>query len=249
MHRESIAWLVLSCLLALLAGNARAEFSSLPPGEFLAAVRQPFRQDAWGEITGRLTHIQNSARQRGTVRIRLAFSPAALHAQVVVNETNVYGYEQHHGVGEIPESIFDLPETEEPPGLADYGIQPEDVTFAFVYWNFLRELPEERFRQRRCRVFELRHPEEEKGTVRVWFDSARGFPLQAQWFRPDEATPWRTLELKGARRHADDLWFVKEMRLEGADWKTQVIFDHAEINPVERTAPEPAALPEAQERN
>jgi hypothetical protein len=232
----------------LTAGSLRAEFADLSAEEFLAEVRRPFRQDAWGEITGRLNHIKGDARQRGTVRIRLAFSADSLHAQVVINETNVYTYEQSHGEGDAPVTSLDLPETEEPPGLADFGVHPEDVTFAFIYWHFLRELPGETFRQRRCRVFELRHPEEGKGTVRVWFDATRGFPLQAQWFEPDGKEPWRTLELKGAKKHDDDLWFVKEMRLEGEDWKTQVIFDHAEINPVERTAPVPAAFPEAKNR-
>jgi len=248
MRCESLPLLALAGLLALLAGAARAELGQLSAEAFLAEVRRPFRQDAWGEVTGRINHVKGGNRERGTVRIRLAFSPASMHAQVVINERNVYTYEQSHGEGDIPVSSLDLPETEEPPGLADFGMQPEDITFAFIYWHFLREMPGESFRQRRCRVFELRHPEEGRGTVRVWFDATRGFPLQAQWFRLEEQEPWRTLELKGARKHDADLWFVKEMRIEGTDWKTQVIFDHAEINPVERTAPAAPALPEAKHR-
>lgn len=249
MRRESSLWPVLACLLLLAPGALRADFAALSAEEFLAEVRRPFRQDAWGEVTGRLNHIKGDSRQRGTVRIRLAFSPVSMHAQVVINEKNVYTYEQSHAAGDIPVSTLDLPEQEEAPGLADFGVQPEDVTFAFIYWHFLREMPAESFRQRRCRVFELRHPGDGKGTVRVWFDAERGFPLQAQWFRPDGKEAWRTLELKGAKKHDDNLWFVKEMRLEGKDWKTQVLFDHAEINPVERTAPAaPAAFPEAKHR-
>jgi len=250
MRRGSTLWLAGFLLFSLTVEGVRAEgeLTGLSPEQFLAEVRQPFRQDAWGEITGRLTYVKGEVYQKGTVRIRLTFSETSLHAQVVINEKNVYGYEQKHGEGEIPETVFDLPEKEEPPGLADYGVQPEDITFAFIYWRFVRELPTETFRQRDCRVFELRHPGEGKGTVRVWFDASRGFPLQAQWFQPDATEPWRTLELKGAKKHANDLWFVKEMRLEGAEWKTQVIFDHVEINPVEKDAPEPTALPEAKER-
>lgn len=249
MRCGSTLWLVGMALFSLAGGWSRADdFAELSPEEFLAQVREPFRQDAWGEITGRLTYVKGDAHQKGTVRIRLTFSPDSLHAQVVVNEKNVYGYEQTHGDGEVPKTVLDLPEKEEPPGLADYGIQPEDITFSFIYWKFVRELPKDSFRQRECRVFELRHPGEGKGTVRVWFDATRGFPLQAQWFQPDATEPWRTLELKGAKKHANDLWFVKEMRLEGPDWKTQVIFDHAEINPVEKGAPEPTGLPEAKER-
>ena len=240
-------WWLGSLSLLLLLGSARADLAKMKPEEFLAEVRRPFRQDAWGEITGRLVHVSGDKLQKGTVRIRLTFSPSSVFAQVVVNERNVYGYEQKHGRGEVPETSLDLPEKEEPPGLADFGVQPEDVTFAFIYWQLVRELPGESFHQRPCRVFELRHPEDGKGVVQVWFDAARGFPLQVKWFRAKEKTPWRTLEMKGAKKHAEDLWFVKEMRLEGADWKTQVRFDHAEINPVEKGAPVPG-LPEAKER-
>ena len=58
--------------------------------------------------------------------------------------------------------------------------------------------------------------------------------MRGQVFDEARQSPWRTLQLKGAKKHANGLWFVKEMRLEGADkkWKTQVKFDHAEINSV-----------------
>jgi|APSaa5957512622_1039677.scaffolds.fasta_scaffold53820_2 hypothetical protein len=245
------SWAGALCLLLLLASSAfsaPADLAEMKPEQFLAELRRPFRQDAWGDITGRLIHVAGGKRQKGTVRIRLTFSPSSMHAQVTVNEKNTYGYEQRHGKGDVPETTLDLPEKEEPPGLADFGVQPEDVTFAFIYWKLVRELPKTSFRRRECRVFELRHPEDGKGTVQVWFDASRGFPLQAKWFRAKEDKPWRTLELKGAKKHAADLWFVKEMRLEGADWKTQVKFDHAEINPMEKAAPGPA-LPEAKERS
>ena len=70
------------------------------------------------------------------------------------------------------------------------------------------------------------------GTVQVSFSAAHGFPLEAWWYRQGEDRPWRQLELKGAKKHDDGLWFVKEMRLEGPNWKTRVVFDHAEINQV-----------------
>jgi hypothetical protein len=236
-------------LLALLSvtGLVRADFSTMKAEQFLAEVRRPFRQDAWGEITGRLTHVAGDVRQKGTVRIRLTFAPDSMHAQVVVNEINVYAYEQTYGHDGKPKTVLDMPEKEEPPGLADYGVQPEDVTFSFIYWQFVRELDRESLHRRDCRVFVLKHPGEDKGVVHVWFDSERGFPLQAQWFRAGEEEPWRMLELKGAKKFAEDLWFVKEMRLEGDGWKTQVRFDHAEINPVDKAAPAPG-LPEATER-
>ncbi|MBN2451734.1 MAG: hypothetical protein JXR77_15195 [Lentisphaeria bacterium] len=214
------------------------ELASLPPEAFLAEVRRPFRQDAWGEATGSIQSISDKDGElRAAVRIRLTFSPESLHAQLVLNDTNVYAFEQTHGGAAAPATTLDLPETETPPRLFSLGIEPEDLTFAFIYWEFRREHPGEQVLRRECRVMELAHPDG-KGTVKVWFSAAHGFPMKAEWYRAGAETPWRSMALKGAKKHAKDLWFVKEMRLEGAGWKTKVRFDHAEINPVEdRAAP------------
>jgi hypothetical protein len=208
---------------------------------FLQEIRRPFRQEAWGEATGTVHFVsEKEGERRGTLRLRLTFATESLQAQLVLNDTNVYGFEQKHGGLNPTQTHVDLPEKEVPPGLFAFGIEPEDLTFAFIYWDFRKELPAEGFLGRQCRVFELAHPQG-KGSVRVWFSASHGYPLKAEWYRPDAASPWRTLELKGAKKHGKDLWFVKEMRLDGEGWKTRVRFDHAEINPVEdRAAPVPA---------
>ncbi|MCK5804662.1 MAG: hypothetical protein KAI66_17625, partial [Lentisphaeria bacterium] len=228
----------LSAGVVARAADDEPTLEGLSAAEFLTQVRRPFRQDAWGEITGQVTHSSSKGRHKGKLRIRLTFSAESLHAQIVLNEKNVYGYEQVHGtLGAKAKITLDLPEEEIKPGLFEFGLEPEDISFAFVYWDLLREFPRESYRHRDCRVMELRHPEGKKGTVRVWFEASRGFPLKAQWYRPDEQKHWRLLELKGAKRHAKKLWFVKEMRIEGDGWKTKVRFDHVEINPVEDAVP------------
>lgn len=217
-------------------GTAPTALQGLSAEAFLQEVRRPFRQEAWGEATGTIQFVsEQRGERRGTVRLRMTFTPDSLHAQLVLNDTNVYGFEQKHG-GQTPATTrVDLPNPETPPGLFDFGIEPEDLTFAFIYWDFRRELPSEDVLRRSCRVMELAHPQG-KGSVRVWFSASHGYPLKAQWFRSAAESPWRTLELKGAKKHGKDLWFVKEMRLDGDGWKTRVRFDHAEINPVEERA-------------
>jgi hypothetical protein len=216
--------------------EAGTALKGLTAEAFLQEVRRPFQQEAWGEATGTIQLASDKqGERRGTVRLRMTFAPDSLHAQLVLNDTNVYGFEQKHG-GQTPATTrVDLPDQETPPGLFEFGIEPEDLTFAFIYWDFRRELPAEDFLRRSCRVLELAHPQG-KGCVRVWFSASHGYPLKAEWYRPDSQTPWRKLELKGAKKHGKDLWFVKELRLDGDGWKTRVRFDHAEINPVEERA-------------
>lgn len=221
-------------------GDADTRLKGLSAEAFLAEVRRPFTQEAWGEADGTIQHVSDkSGERRGVIRLRLTFAPGSLHAQLVLNDTNVYGFEQKHD-GQAPtQTKVDLPEKETPPGLFAFGIEPEDLTFAFIYWDLRKELPGEEFLRRPCRVFELAHPQA-KGTVRVWFSATHGYPLKAEWYRPGSKAAWRTLELKGAKKHDKDLWFVKELRLDGQGWKTRVRFDHAEINPVEERAAPPA---------
>lgn len=225
-----------TCLLVLLCGLLRLSLSAqqapLGAEEFLAEIRRPLNQDVWGEITGRITHAaEGKELLSGELRVRITFSKTSLHAQVVLNENNVYGFEQKHLPGEQVSTSLSRPEKEVPPGLFAFGLEPEDLTFSFLYWNFLEELPRQKSRMRECRVMKLAHPDG-KGTVQVWFDAEYGFPLEAWWYKTGETSCWRKLEMKGAKKHANGLWFVKEMRLDGTAWKTRVIFDFASLNEI-----------------
>ncbi len=227
---------LLRSILLLLAGlwlfPLNGQQPSLSPEQFLAEIRRPLRQDVWGEITGRITHAADGKAQlSGDLRVRITFSSGSLHAQLVLNEKNVYGFEQKHAPGEPVSTSLSKPETEISPGLFEFGLEPEDLTFSFLYWNFLEELPAQKSRMRNCRVMKLAHPDG-KGIVQVWFDAELGFPLEAWWFKNGETKLWRKLEMKGAKKHANGLWFVREMRLDGTGWKTRVIFDFASLNEI-----------------
>lgn len=226
----------LCSMILLLNGLRLFSLNAVEPAlsaeQFLAEIRRPLTQDVWGEITGRITHVaEGKAQLSGDLRIRITFRNSSLHAQLVLNEKNVYGFEQKHAPGEAVSSSLSKPETEIAPGLFAFGLEPEDLTFSFLYWNFLEELPRQKSRMRECRVMKLQHPDG-TGIVQVWFDAEFGFPLEAWWFKNGETTPWRKLEMKGAKKHANGLWFVREMRLEGTNWKTRVIFDFASLNEI-----------------
>ncbi len=209
-----------------------AEMETLAAKEFLAAVRKPLRIDAWGEFTGKVTYKgKDKPNAKGDLRVRMTFTPTSMHVQIVLNDKNVYVMEQSHKDGEAVNAKIEPPETEVKPGLFDFGIDPEDLTFSFIYWDFIEELPRQSSRLRECRVMRLKDPTG-KGTVNVWFSAKHAFPMEAWWFKEGQDKPWRKLEFKGAKRFVNGLWFVKEMRLEGDDWKTQVRFDHVELNPV-----------------
>ncbi len=208
--------------------EASVDVSSLSAAEFLKEIRQPLRRNVWGEFTGSINY-KGTRRMKGKLRVRITFTPSEMFTQIVLNDKNVYSLEQKHGEGTGTTAKIEMPEAESLPGLFDFGVRPEDMTFSFIYWDFKEELPREKRRMSECRVMILSAPDG-SGTVKVWFHAKYGFPMEADWFKNGESKPWRHLELKGAKRHENGLWFVREMRLEGKDWKSQVTFDHVELN-------------------
>ncbi|MFA6816155.1 MAG: hypothetical protein WCS73_07670 [Lentisphaeria bacterium] len=219
--------------ISVLSGIHAQITQNTPPKEFLKQIRQPLSKNVWTEITGKIVHKkQGESSLSGDLRLRITFAPTSLHAQIVLNRVNVYGFEQTHNDATSdpkPSSKLDMPEKEQSPGLFQFGLTPGDLTFSFLYWDFLEELPEQSSRFQACRILKLADPNSD-GYAIVWFNKEYGFPMEASWYKKDAKSPWRTLLMKGAKRFKSGMWFVKEMRLEGKDWKTKVQFDFAELN-------------------
>lgn len=196
--------------------------------EFLEALRQPLAQDAWGEATGRIIYSQKGkSKQEGNLRLKVTFSQEAMFAQLVINDKNFYGLELLRDAEGKTTQRLDLPDEEVKPGLFDFGVRPSDLSFAFIFWDFVEELPRSTSRWQSCRVLKLASPDGSE-TVDVWFEEDHGFPMEAKWYKKGETTSWRSLVMKGAKRFENGLWFVKEMQLSGDGWKTAVKFDFAE---------------------
>ena len=98
------------------ADLAEIPFSELPATEFLRILRQPLVQDAWGEFTGRIIHQRKGQKKlEATLRVRITFTPESLYAQLVLNDRNVYGLEQHRAAADKTTQHLDLPEEEVKP--------------------------------------------------------------------------------------------------------------------------------------
>ena len=220
---------------ALLCAQSQVELATLPPEQFLAVIRDPLRSDAWSVITGQITYSKGEdPLVRGNVRLSIRLSEKKMITQITLNEKNTYILEQVYDRQNAKTNLdLELPPTEAKPSLFDFGLRPDDLSFAFFYWDFIRETTTPADASNGIRVMELRNPQVAGATVQVHFNSKHGFPVEARWKSPN-GTLERLLELKGAKRHKNGVWFVREMRLEdGAKrWKTQVRFDYVEKNQI-----------------
>jgi hypothetical protein len=174
--------------LALLPLFLIAAEKELPPQEFLRELRAPLTQEAWGEFTGRLVHVRKGKpKLEGNLWVRLNFTPQAMLAELKLNERNTYILEQQFNRADRRITV-DLPDKEAKPGLFDFGVTPADLSFAFIYWDFVQELPRDTSRWQECRVMRLADPAG-NGHVDVWFQAEYGFPMEAKWYRDGETKP------------------------------------------------------------
>lgn len=246
---KSLQALLSFVILALAAGMAASqagggdatEAGRMPPEQFLERVRQPFQQDAWARMAGRVTRSDATGKTKATIRVAILFGRDTTQARVILNDENIYVFTQvsRPGAG-VPDAQFELPEVESGTTLEQLGVRTGDVTFSFLNWPFSRELASDSVGGRTCRVMQLIHPKSREKAW-VWFSVAYYFPLRVHWFHEGADAPWRKLELKGLKRHAGGLWFIKNLHLKGEGWKTQVRFDDAELD-LSANRPPPADL-------
>lgn len=113
--------------------------------------------------------------------------------------------------------------------MSRFGISPSDLTMSFLYYPLARELPGESLKLIKCRVFELDAPAEAGGgKVKVWVAENYFTTLKAEFFRPEEEAPFRTLEVESYRKK-NDLYYVETLNLYGSGWRTQIRFDQADL--------------------
>lgn len=241
--RAGIGFGALGLLLSfgMLKGRGAAAadgetLDSLTARQFLVYARRPFRGNAWVRASGYVQFRGKGDRGKPRMTLAIRYRPDGMRVQVVLDDRWCTTLEETHGLGAAPEIRFIEHPAEDGINLKKLGIEPQDITFSFLYWDIVRELPTDSVRGQPCRVLVLEQP----GTgerVRAWFHTKYAFPLRAWWFHPGADTPWRKLEFKHFKKFGK-FWFVKELALYGADWKTRVVFKKVDMAATdERPAP------------
>lgn len=226
----SLVCVVIPLAIAESADDAH-EFNpaELPAEEFLRYAQRPFIQDAWGYFAGTVQHRGDTGVERIPVQLSILFKKHLMKAQLLLDGTQEYNITQIYMGDTTPEVTVTEPEhTEGKVQLSDFGLYPRDITFAFLYWDFVKEDSRtEKVRGQKCRVMVLDDPRS-KGRARVWFSAKYLFPLRVHMLAGEEDRVMRELEFTDFKRH-DKIWYIKALRLEGTDWKTRVNFREAEL--------------------
>ena len=195
--------------------------------DFLQAARRPFLKHAWGRFEGSVQHRGKDGLRKVSLELGLLMHPEYLRAQFILEGNDVYNVMQAYTEEGVSNVRVDVPETTRAPSLRAFGITPSDITFSFLYWEFMEEELLDRVRGQLCRVFRLRNPQTFE-TVTAWFSVRYLGVLRVDFFKPGAADWHRRLEFTDFTREGE-LYYVRTAQLRGKDWKTMVTFDQAEL--------------------
>ena len=232
------------------------EEQALPPEKFLELARKPFLDQLWCRFKGMVEYKGDDGRRKIPVQLSLRLGRAALRAELALTEGQTAKILQTYKTdGGMPDVKLELSEVApEKMTLEKLGLHADDLTFSFLYWSFVKELPGESVYMQKCRVLELENPET-KAHAQVWMLKECAFPMRVYWFRKGETEAWRSFRFTKSFKHYGDFTFPTEMHLSGLgkkEWEAKITFNDAEIaHPSERMEPAdlfgsaPAVKPEA----
>ena len=242
----SIIALFTFCSLIPVRGGDDIKPKDWPPADFLAAARQPFLNPAWGRFRGIVQHKSKAGALKADLTLAVLMSRDVLRAQFVLNGVDVYDVIQAYAESGMSNVRVTPPEKIKTTPIDELGVAVEDITFSFLYWDFIEELKSQRIRGQTCRVFKLRNPQTLTTAVVAFSEKYIG-PLRVEFFNV-EGKQLRKLEFTDFKREGD-LYYVQSAQLRGDGWKTQVKFKSAELAESAKTPP-PADLflPDDQEK-
>ena len=234
MKYKIIAALTLAALLAVPEVSAAGQ--QLSKEEFMLLARRKNQFPTYAKLHGVLQH-----RRRGQQVLSMpVYFGVILHPDRTVGQLvldNKEGYMLGQAVNSGLTSVTPMnPHSDDKLGYV--GVRASDLTLSFLFCK-----PEKEFSRENvggvvpCRVILLDDPAH-KEKIKVWLSKEHCFPLQAEFFRKNEKSPYRTLEASGFTKK-NDLYYVRKLRIEGPGWRTRIDFDadRAEIGKVDMSKP------------
>ncbi len=196
---------------------------------FLESARKAPMNESWAVLSGRIIHKRGKASPvESPVYLGILFTPERILAQIYIDPDEKYSIGQaYYSKNEDGTSVIPFNNKKDGQSvLAECGLRPEDMTFSFMYWDFVKELDANSSPGRQCRVFLLESPSK-KEQARVYIDTEYRYPLKAEWIKSSadgkKEEPYRSIEIGGFRKEAG-FWFVESFQIFGPGFRTKVEF-------------------------
>ena len=229
--------LVSALMLAVAAVCSASDPAKTPDAAaFLERARTPNGVSTYAMLDGTLQH-----RRRGgeMLTVPLYFgaviTPERTFGQILVDNRESYILGQSRDARRDGTSVIHSPDCVL---LDKVGVRASDLTMSFLYGDLVKELPETTLSAVvRCRVLLLKSADG-KELVKVYLEKEHAFPLKAEFLRPGEDEPFRSVET-GGFTEKNGLYYAGNLRIEGPGWRTRIDFDRdkAQVGFLNREAP------------
>ncbi len=197
----------------------------LPLDEFMTRVRHPNPTATYAALEGDIQHRRSGeAAQTEPLYFAVILQPERMTGQIIVAGNEGYLIGQTRETGSSETSVIPMRGVAEGEGkLGFMGVRPSDLTMSFLFYPVKEEQENDTVKSINCRVVLLENAEKTE-QVRVFIAEKYTFPLKAEFFKPGETAPYRTLEVNSFRQ-SDGLYYTDELSLYGPGWRTRINFN------------------------
>lgn len=219
-------------LFALLSSLISAA-EDIPLSDFIKFFRRHAAETTYASLDGVLQHRRKGEKMISMpIHLGIIIGPERSSGQIILNDCDAYLFSQAYRTG--GESI--VRQTGSLETMNNVGVMISDLTMGFLYYPVICEQEKTTLSMYvNCRVIDFQVPED-KGIVRGYISSEYGFPIRAEWFRPGEKEPYRTLECSDFAKE-NDLYYVKTIKTDGPGWRTRINFEKADVGVFDRNNP------------
>lgn len=215
-----------------------AEENPLSLDAFMRRTRHPNPAATYAALDGTIQHRRGGEpTQSESLYFAVILLPERMTGQIILGGTEGYLIGQTRESGASETSVIPMRGTGEAHNRLGYmGVRPSDLTMSFLFYPVKEELKPDSFRSIDCRVVMLEAPDKSE-SAKVYIAKNYFFPLKAEFIKPGESTPYRTLEVNSFRK-SNDLYYTDELSLYGPGWRTRINFDKAaDVGPYDAKKP------------
>ena len=219
-------WTLLILFVTLCAVLPAAD--DLPLEQFMERVRFPNPTATYAALEGQIQHLREGSGGRtlknDSIYFAVILQPERMTGQIILGGKEGYLIGQTRNSGSSETSVVPMQgSNQENPMLGYMGVRASDLTMSFLFYPVVKELESEIVRMVPCRVVLLEAPDKSE-QVRVYIARNHYFPLKAEFLKPGESEPFRTLEVNSFKQE-NDLYYTDEIGLYGPGWRTRINFD------------------------
>jgi len=225
-------------LFTLLPGAFAEESKELDSEEFLALCQKQLLGNFWFKMSGRMDVRSKEKGRQPHVKVKCAvqLERQKIIFKATLDKTESFKVEHTFGLkGDTKVLENNLGDDNQ---FKRLGIKPDDLSFAFMYWDYVREYEKEVLGIAppiSCRVLLLGSPDGSE-FVKVWLMEKYKGPRKVEWYTPEGAEkkkPYQVINFEGTAEK-NGVTVPVEMKITNTKGDLWVKFEVDDAGPISK---------------